>query len=135
MKESYLRSIVVKALKPLDAVSVENAVRSGTPDINFIEGWVELKWVANWPVRDQTVLKVEHFTPQQRVWIMRRAIAGGNIWVLLRVEKEWLLLPGLWASRNLGKATKNQLLLAVAGYWKARLDPKELVAMLRNGKG
>ena len=68
MAEHDQRSTVTKLLKKWDAVAVENPVHPGTPDVNCILGWIELKWLRAWPVRADTVVKIEHFTRQQRVW-------------------------------------------------------------------
>lgn len=134
MNEDSIKPTVIKILRELDAVSVENAARSGTPDINFVEGWIELKWKSSWPVRPQTPLRVETFTPQQRAWITRRWRAGGNIWVLLRVGHEWLLFPGLWAALHLGEKTQSEL-KGNAKFWSNALEPRTLVDILRIGRG
>lgn len=93
--------------RPLhDLVRVENGTCGpGTPDLNYcidgIEGWIELKKV-ELPKRDSTVVKVDHFVGEQRAWLMRRATAGGRVWVLLRAGDETFLFSGGHAARNLG---------------------------------
>ncbi len=135
MDEGGFRPTVLKALKPLDAVFVENVMRAGTPDINYVEGWLELKWLNEWPKRAETVVKLPKFTPQQRIFLINRCRAGGSARFLLRVGKEWILLPGLWSALNLGKtATKSQILAAAEKYWPTRLIAVELVAHLRPPK-
>lgn len=132
MRESDLRRRVVALLKPLHAVPVENAARFGTPDINYIEGWLELKYVPNWPRRWDTPVRVPSFKPMQRVWIARRSELGGRVHVLLRVENEWLLLPPLWAVENLGQATRPSLRSAAIGRWERKLEAHQLIdKMLR----
>jgi hypothetical protein len=92
MSEKGMRQRVVKALKGLDAISVENPAYPGTPDVNYIGGWLELKWKRCWPKGVDTPLKMPHFTPQQKVWLTRRSRKGGAAFVLLQVGQEYLLL-------------------------------------------
>lgn len=133
MNESAMRKHVCSALRKLDACAVENPIRPGTPDINFIGGWVELKWLPKWPVRGG-VVKCSHFTPQQRVWLRRRSKLGGNAWLLLRVESDWLLLEGRVAADLLGHNTRDCLTDAAAMVCNGALDKIELLRILTNGK-
>lgn len=105
-----MRQNVVKALKSLDAVSVENPCRPGTPDVNYVEGWLELKWDSAWPIRPETNVAIDHYTPQQRLWSMRRWTRGGTVHLLLQVADDWLLFPGDVASKLVGNATRAELL-------------------------
>jgi hypothetical protein len=113
---SVMRPKVVAALRPLDAMSVESGAHIGTPDINCTLGWIELKYVESWPVRETTPLAVPHFTPQQRAWIGRRARLGGFVCVLLKVGREWLLFDGSQAAERLGTATRRELLGMAASH-------------------
>lgn len=79
--ESRFRRRVVETLRPYDAVAVENPVHPGTPDINYAEGWIELK-----VVRDPAA-PIPHFTPQQRVFLYRRSRAGGRAHLLVAYER------------------------------------------------
>ena len=85
-----------KALKPLfeskgfDAHRIENKIELGTPDVNYLHGWIELKYKSKWPVRGG-ILTVPHFTELQRRWLDRRQKCGGRAFVLLKVNKEWIL--------------------------------------------
>lgn len=124
--ESTLRGTVVEALAPLDAVSVENPVLPGTPDVNYVEGWLELKSLPGWPADPSTPLRVEHWTPQQKVWHVRRSRAGGTTHVLLEVvrSRHFLLLDGAVAARILGKATRAELVAAAVDVWNGRAAMK-----------
>lgn len=126
MKESRTRSTVLKALKILDARPVENSADPGTPDVNYIGGWVELKQISAWPSRPDTPVRCDHFTPQQRGWLIRRGLRGGRAWLLLQVRKEWLLFNGSVAAEHLGTATKEQLISICARYWPNGLSAAEL---------
>lgn len=126
MSERQMRQRVVRALRVLDAVSVENSAHAGTPDINFTEGWIELKDIDKWPKYPDTPLRVHHFTPQQRVWIRRRAKRGGNVWVLLRVAHDWLLFDGVVAAIHLGHRTRAELTALATRIWHKNLNEAEL---------
>lgn len=103
-----MRARVIRALRPLDAIAVENLVGLGTPDINITLGWIELKAEDAWPKRENTPLRLKRFTPQQRIFLRRRDTFG-RAWILLRVGREWVLLRGIHADL-LGNATRTQLL-------------------------
>ncbi len=131
MKESYMRSVVVKALKPLHAVSVENSVCPGTPDIWYAEGALELKALDAWPARADTVVRVPHFTQQQRIWLTKRTDAGGNCSLLLTVGRDWLLFNGPVAAWKLGRVTRASLFKHCAMSWEGTPPAADLVLWLR----
>lgn len=128
-----MRRRVIRALRELDAVAVENSVGPGTPDVNYIGGWVELKEVERWPVRGGP-LRVPHFKPEQRAWIRRRWKRGGDVWVLLKVESDWLLLDGLYASACLGDVPAASLSASALRHWSKGLVDAELLQELRIGR-
>lgn len=132
--ESHIRQRVVALLKKakLDPISVENPVHPGTPDVNHLNGWLELKQLPRWPKRSGTPVRVAHFTAQQRVWLRRRALAGGKVHVLLRVGDEWLLFEGGWASLNLGFLSAAELRAGAVHYWATGLNEQELITCLRS---
>lgn len=123
MLEKAMRQTVVSGLRELDAVSVENLVGSGTPDVNIIPGWIELKKLVRWP--RSGVVKVPHYTPEQRAWSFRRARAGGRTWMLLRIDstEEWFLFDGPLAAINLGRVWAEQDCREhCLGYWKRSVN-------------
>ena len=130
MSESAMRTRVIGMLKHLDAVAVENPACPGTPDVNFIEGWVELKNMRRWPKHPSAVLLVSHFTPQQRIWLRRRHRKNGNVWLLLQVGREWLLLRGDVAAEHLGSCTRQQLIDRSTLFWAHGIIQEEFVACL-----
>lgn len=125
--EKSMRQRVVRALKSLDAMSVENSVRPGTPDVEYIGGWIELKSAEGWPKNPKTPLRIPHFTPLQRIWLSRRCRMGGMAWMLLRVGKEWLMLQGDVAAAVVGLTTKEQLVGACSFYWETAPSDAELL--------
>ena len=127
MSESDMRGKVVRALRSLDAVSVENKVYPGTPDVNYIGGWVELKWLRSWPRNaDTDPVKIKHFTPQQRVWLKRRWRRGGRAFLLLQAGgRDWLLFDGVTAAQIVGRVTRPELFERALMNWKT-FNAKEL---------
>jgi len=109
--EARLRREVVRLLKSLDAQPVENIVRAGTPDVEYHGGWIEVKRTKSWPARPDTPVKLEHdLTPGQRRWIRRRERVGGTVWVLVQIDRAYLLLKGGDAARWIGEANRRELI-------------------------
>lgn len=125
-----MRRRVVSALRPLHGVAVENPACPGTPDVSFVEGWIELKWVRRWPEKETTPLIVEHYTLEQRIWQMRRRMAGGTCWFLLQVSKDWLLFDAVNAALHISKSTKFQLLDRCVARWNP-MENMSFVEVLR----
>lgn len=118
---------MVRALRPLHAVAVENPACPGTPDINYVDGWIECKWMRQWPSRDDQPVRVPHFTPQQRLWLRERRRAGGRAWLLLQCGRTWVLLQGERAATLLGEATAGELRAAASAIWDNGLDEVSLI--------
>lgn len=100
---------------------IENMVGRGRPDVNYcvvgVEGNIELKQIAAWPKKPETVVEVDHFTPQQRIWIRTRLSAGGRVYVLLQVVRPtavYMLLPGEWARLYLGLTATQEMIRRAA---------------------
>lgn len=111
MSERSQRTLVVKALnaRGQNAIPVENPAFPGTPDVNYIGGWIELKWIEEWPKRNDTVVRIDHYTPQQRVFAIRRRLAGGTCWLLLQCRREWLLFDSAVAATHINGSTRTEL--------------------------
>lgn len=131
MSEKAMRKRVTEALKGLHAVPVENPARPGTPDVNFINGWIELKKLDRWPkIKPDDPVLLDHFTPQQRIWAQQRHRAGGNVWLLLQVGNEFLLFTGCFAAESLGRASKSALLHGAIKHWPKGFVESELIECL-----
>lgn len=126
MSEQGMRQKVVKALAKLNAMSVENPALPGTPDVNYAEGWIELKWLRAWPSGEDTPVRFDHWTPQQRLWHLRRRKVGGRSWVLVQCRREWLLLDGADAALHLNSSTRSELCALSANHWPNGLVEEEL---------
>lgn len=124
---------VMKAFR-LDPIRIENSVRLGTPDVNYIHGWIELKTKAAWPVRETTPLRIEHFSPQQRVWLRRRWLSGGHAWLLLRVGREFLLFDGVHAALHVGNVLRHDLYQIATARSANGFDPNIFIPVLTTAR-
>lgn len=122
---------VRKALRGFDPIRVENPAHPGTPDINYTQGWIELKWIRTKP-KTNGIVKIEHFTPQQRVWLLRRQKANGKVWLLLKVSNYWFLFKGGIASEHVGRCHWGELFTHAHKVWYPKLVDEELRECLVN---
>jgi hypothetical protein len=104
MTERDLNRRLVVTLKRMgrDPQRVENAANPGCPDIEFIDGWIESKFLQRWPKKSGVPVKLSHFTRQQRAWHIRRTLAGGKSFVVLQCADEILVFDGATAAQRLG---------------------------------
>jgi hypothetical protein len=89
MSEPSLWSTVSLALGPFfDLVRVENRVGVGTPDVNWAgfaqSGWLELKHLPRWPVRESTPILIPKLTLEQVRWAEAHSVKH-RVAMLLRV--------------------------------------------------
>lgn len=91
---------------------VENAVGTGTPDVwlrtEAFGAWLELKYSKAWPKRSTTLVRLRHFSTDQRRWLVREGAAGGHAGVLWQIDNEYLLF-GWWHAPQLGQCTRAEL--------------------------
>jgi hypothetical protein len=117
MSESDLSKKVINALYPLDPMPVDNPRRPGTPDINFVEGWMELKYMPEWPRKASTLVKFPKFSTQQRVWLVKRSVRQGNCFVFLQVKNLYLLFEGGFAGQHFDRMTKDEMIKNALYVW------------------
>lgn len=112
-----------------EAERVENRIGSGMPDVAYTirnHGWIELKFLAkatDGPVR------VRHFTPEQRNWIARHGNRSGRVFVLMQIERHYLLFDHRHVF-EIGDLTLEQLRSIAVGYWHKSIDVDELTILL-----
>lgn len=132
MKESDVRRKIVECLLPLDAHAVENACNPGTPDIEYIGGWIEVKYIPKWPARENSPLRVDHFTAVQRLWIKKRVRMGGVVIVALRVGDDLLLFNGWDAAEFIGTLPKEDLIDLARCHWENKTNWTEFLQAIRD---
>lgn len=109
MAESDLNAWIQRALRHRDPVRIENAVGPGTPDIEYIGGWIESKMLPDWPKRKDTIVRVRHYVPEQRAWHVKRRTAGGRVHVVIQVASDVLVFDGKVAAQGLGFWTREEM--------------------------
>jgi hypothetical protein len=104
------------------------------PDVNYVGGWVELKHLEQWPIRDIPVRipKLEE-RKTQVAWMAKRWESQGLVFLLLRVGRELLLFDGWTVPTVKARRTRSQL--RELSIW--RTEPlgrltQESVDLLRN---
>ena len=127
-----MRSRLVCALVPLHAQPVENVVVVGYPDVEFIGGLLECKWLRNWPARSATPVRLQHYTNAQRDFLRDRWDAGGACGLMLQCRIDWLLFDAP-AAQLVGTLPREQLYEAAC--WRTTrfdYDKPALVDYLKN---
>jgi hypothetical protein len=107
MSEADTRATLRRRLRDLHAKSIENRCEKGTPDMTYIYGWLELKWLRGWPVKGGPVT-ISHYTIQQRLWLRKHWSLGGRAFLGLVAHKEWFLWAGCDAG-PVGTLTREEL--------------------------
>jgi len=127
-----MRQNLVKALRSLDAVPIENPMRAGTPDVNFIGGWIECKWMKFWPKGAETnPVRFSHpLTKEQGIWLARRWARGGTTLVCVQVSREWFFFSGETIKDHFNKMTRPQMKEQAMLYLPKGLEKERLVQWL-----
>ena len=121
MSEKNLRKRVLDYLKPLRGFAVENVVLDGTPDICCTLGWIELKYLDDWPKRANTGVDFG-IRPAQVIWHHGWRKAGGRSFFLCQVAREYMLFGGYDGSFLAAKPTKEALISAALQHWTTWID-------------
>ena len=122
----------------------ENYAGPGTPDVHYCvngrSGWMEMKYIDGWPVKDATVVKIDHFTPAQRTWLHDYNMAGGRCYVWIGVGDneplqshmcEFFLFDGLEAAMFLSKEwTKADWYKKAILYFDKKVDWIEMMGVI-----
>lgn len=116
---------------------IENNLARGTPDLHYCingsAGWIELKQLEAWPMRETTKVQVPTLTIYQRTWHEEYAKQSGRSWLLLRVGmRDYLLFAGSDVKR-IGDYTRAKLYGLARFTWKhqlGRLATSQVVRLL-----
>lgn len=134
---SYLKDIIGAKWV---AVRIENGISQGVPDVSFssrgVHGWIELKYLKAWPKRPDTIVKIPHYTPAQKLFLRQHGSYGRNCFLFLRVGDDFLLFDDA-AAQEVGAWTKFDLISSSLAHWEKEVDPAELLLLIceRTGSG
>lgn len=131
--EKDLNAKITDALACYHPQRIEDMYASGIPDINFVGGWIEDKYIpANRaPKNPEGIVKVDHYNTKQRAWHMRRSLAGGRIYVALGIGEAFFLFDGRKAAQHLGIDWRLCDLSRRALLWTNKFDGRALREFIR----
>ena len=131
MNESKMWQYLQPKLKVLHPIRIENVLSyRGIPDVNYAFGWIELKYIKDYPKRPTTPVRIRHYTSLQKNFLCRRLRMGENMFVLLRVKNDWFLFADEYSFSILGEMTKSKMIERAALYCENRLDIERLLTWL-----
>lgn len=115
----------------------EDKLCRGIPDVSYaiegVDGWIELKSLADWPKLDRTPVNVG-ISPEQVAWLETRGDMGnGRCFVLIRVRQEHLLVRWTDARSLLRGILRDELRARADAHYQKGIDWDDLVWQLRQG--
>jgi hypothetical protein len=118
-----------------EATRHEDSLQKGIADVSFVanngyHGWIELKKIKEWPKRESTIVRIEHYTDDQRIWLKQKGRAGGCTWLFLQVGRDYMLFN--WkAAQEVGRLPKQQLMRSASLVSEKGMDWAELGRVLQ----
>lgn len=119
---------------------VENQISNGFPDVFYsvrspvvicgTNGVIELKFLKSWPVRPTTVVKLEHFTKEQKSFLFENGqIAQKGHFLYLKVDTDYLLYE--WKKvYKIGNLTRYGMIDLALHYTHGHVDYDYLADLL-----
>ena len=112
------------------ATRIETYTENGVPDVTFtvdgFHGWIELKYLKEFPKRETTIVKIPHYTDLQRYFLSTRGKAAGHCYLLIKVNREYFLFDYEQAQSVGVSFTKKDFVENSKFYWKNKIDFEEL---------
>jgi|TARA_R110000803_G_scaffold51919_7_gene107074 hypothetical protein len=101
MSEHNFWKYVRSSLPGIKMYRVENRVSEGMPDIHYIRngssGWVELKYLADWPKRNNIKIGLRL---NQSFWLDEYKKLDGRCWIMIRIGTDFIgLVDGAEAKK------------------------------------
>lgn len=131
LKDSISRKIIALGG---DVQNHEDKNSIGIPDISYglnkVNGWIEAKQLPNWP-KSGKIVKIEHYTPQQKNWLRIRGRAGGNCFLVLQVDDVFMVFDHETA-QSVGSITQDDMMFNCMFYSIGDINTSELFKALTN---
>lgn len=113
----------------------EDLLSQGIPDVSFgtqgVQGWIELKSIPAWPVRSETIVRVDHFTAQQKAFLVLRGAHSDHCWCLLSVGREHIVLFHWSVAMLVGTLNRERTLAISTEFWPYKqFDPDHFVRVV-----
>ena len=131
MSENNLWRYLQKNLKDSKTMlmRIEIPFYKGVPDVNFLidgnEGWLELKYIPQYPKKEITIVKVPHFTIEQKIWHNARFKNKGRTMVLIQVDDDYFIFKKEKINL-LGSLNKYRMFQHANKFWKNKINFREL---------
>ena len=117
-----------------DVQSHEDRYSDSIPDLSYaangVNGWIELKQIKNWPKKDDTLVKPDHYTAGQVSWIKKRGRMGGHCFVMVKVSNEYFIFSYTCARDIRCGIIQSQYYEKCLKWWKGNIEPSELISIL-----
>lgn len=108
-----------------EATRHEDKFAKGIADVSFCQagaaGWMELKHVSQWPARERTLVRIPHYSDEQKEFLEKKGKGMGNTWLFIQVESDFLLYDHK-AAQFLPDRTKTEMVELATFFYERRLD-------------
>lgn len=136
MSEARLWSYLRDGVGPLwEAQRHEDRHSTGIPDVSYStdhHGWIELKYLPKAPKRADTILKIDHYTAEQKNWLTRHGKRGGHCFLFMQVEATYMLF-GWESAREIGTVPLDAHKKMALAVWEGQVRFTEFVQLLSRG--
>lgn len=141
MKETDVRAHFKDSVKRAGGTASphEDKYSNGYPDLDYVipderisrvrKGWVEFKYLPEWPKRESTPIRLG-IRPDQRVWIKTRLPFKDTIFICVRIENDIYLFEAKFIDELYEPISRSRLEQLWCGKWKRSIDPAELKDIL-----
>lgn len=85
---------------------------------------MELKHLLEMPKKEDTVVRIPHYTDEQRLWLRSRGESGGYAWLFVQVGRSYFLFDWREAQQVGTELTRIDWLMNKTR-WTGRVDWKE----------